>query len=68
MAKFVKTHGLTFLILLDPDFKVADRYRVTGIPTHYFIDKQGVIRAREAGSKDWSTPETWKAIEGLLLR
>jgi peroxiredoxin len=64
--KFVKMHSVTFPALLDPDFKVAKEYRVTGIPTHYFIDKTGVIRAREVGSKDWSKPETWKVIEGLL--
>lgn len=68
VAKFVKQHGLTFPIVLDPDFKVAGEYRVTGIPTHYFIEKTGVIRSRDVGSKDWSKPETWKAIEGLLGR
>lgn len=67
-AKFVEKHRLTFSVLLDPDFKVAGEYRVTGIPTHYFIDKTGVIKSREVGSKDWSKPETWKAIEGLLRR
>jgi len=67
-ARFVKKHGLTFPVLLDPDFKVAGEYRVTGIPTHYFVDKTGVIRSREVGSKDWSRPETWKAIEELLRR
>jgi peroxiredoxin len=66
VARFVKTHAVTFPILLDPDFKVAQEYRVTGIPTHYFIDKKGFIRTREVGSKDWSKPETWKAIEGLF--
>lgn len=66
VVKFAKTHGITFLILFDPGFKVADQYRVTGIPTHYFIDKTGVIKSRRVGSKDWSKPETWKAIEELL--
>ncbi len=66
VAKFTKTHGVTFPALLDPDGKVARTYRVTNIPTHYFIDKQGTIRAREVGPKDWSRPETWKVIEALL--
>ena len=54
------------LALLDPDAKVAIRYQVTAIPTHYFIDKTGVIRSREVGPKDWRKPETWRVIEGLL--
>ncbi len=66
VEKFVKTHGVTFPALLDPDGKVARVYRVTKIPTHYFIDKHGIIRSREVGPKDWSGPETWKAIEVLV--
>lgn len=66
VARFVKAHGVTFPVLLDPDFEVAGEYRVTGIPTHYFVDKAGVIRSREVGSKDWGKPESWKAVEGLL--
>jgi peroxiredoxin len=38
----------TFLI--DPDGKVVDRYMVGGLPTHFFIDKDGVIRAIYAGA------------------
>lgn len=68
VAKFMKTHALTFPVLLDPDLRVAREYRVTAIPTHYFIDRQGVIRSPEVGAKDWSRPETWKAVEGLLQR
>ncbi len=66
VTKFMETHGVTFYALLDRNGKVAQQYRVTAIPTHYFIDKNGVIRSREVVSKDWSLPETWKAIEGLL--
>lgn len=66
VAKFVKTHAVKFPVLLDPDFTVAQEYRVTGIPTHYFIDRKGIIRSREVGSKDWSRPGTWRAIEELL--
>lgn len=66
VAKFTETHALTFPVLLDPDLRVAREYRVTAIPTHYFIDRQGVIRSRGVGAKDWSKRETWKAIEGLL--
>lgn len=38
----------TFLI--DPDGKVVDRYMVGGLPTHFFIDERGVIRAIYAGA------------------
>ncbi|MGH2650617.1 MAG: peroxiredoxin family protein [Actinomycetota bacterium] len=66
VATFTKMHGVTFPALLDPDQKVFKQYRASKIPTHVLIDRSGVIRAREVGSKDWSRPETWKAIEALL--
>ncbi len=66
VTTFMNAHGLTFPVLLDPDSRVANEYRVTAIPTHYFIDRTGVIRSREVGPKDWNRPETWKTIEALL--
>jgi peroxiredoxin len=66
VGTFMTLHGVSFPALLDPAGKVAQKYRVTAIPTHYLIDKQGVIRAREVAAKDWSQPETWKAVEALF--
>ncbi len=65
-ARFAEKHGITFLVLLDPDSEVAGEYRVGFIPAHYFIDRRGVIRAREVGGKDWTKRETWEVIEVLL--
>ncbi|MEA2574520.1 MAG: hypothetical protein QOH93_1818 [Chloroflexia bacterium] len=36
--------------LLDTDGKVVDRYLVGGLPTHFFIDKDGIIRAIYMGA------------------
>jgi peroxiredoxin len=66
VTKFTITHGVTFPAILDRDGTLARKYRVTAIPTHYFIDRKGVIRAREVAVKDWTDPETWKVIEELL--
>lgn len=41
---FVDEFGLTFHILLDQDMAVGDRYRVMGLPTTFFIDRNGTIR------------------------
>jgi len=66
VAEFATTEGLTFPILLDLDHVVAQRYRVRGIPTHYLLDRQGVIRVRAVGGQDWSRPEAWRQIEELI--
>jgi len=43
VKKFVEEMGLTFPILLDPKREVANRYRVMGLPTTYWIDSSGKI-------------------------
>lgn len=43
VKKFVKEKGLTFPVLLDSKGEVANRYRVRGLPTTYWIDPSGKI-------------------------
>lgn len=42
---FLSANGLTFPVLLDRDGAVGALYRVSVLPTTFFIDKRGVIRA-----------------------
>jgi len=41
---FGREQGLTFPLLLDPDYVVNDDYRVSLLPSTFFIDRAGVIR------------------------
>jgi peroxiredoxin len=43
VAAFVEELNLTFPIALDRDGSVSDRYRLMGLPTTFFINKDGVI-------------------------
>lgn len=47
---FVARYGLTYDIGLDVTGAVLSRYGVFGLPTHYFVDRRGVIRDRYFGS------------------
>ena len=48
-------NSITFPILNDSGNNVAATYQVTGFPTHYFIDPNGVITSINIGSMDyWS--------------
>ncbi len=49
VAEYGRTYGLTYRIGLDPTAAVMGTYRVFGLPTHYFIDRDGVIRDRYFG-------------------
>jgi cytochrome c biogenesis protein CcmG/thiol:disulfide interchange protein DsbE len=47
---FQETSGMTYRVLLDPKGQVANLYNIKGIPTTYFIDKDGIIRYVKVGT------------------
>jgi cytochrome c biogenesis protein CcmG, thiol:disulfide interchange protein DsbE len=49
---YVTRYGLTYTIGMDVTGAIMHTYRVFGIPTHYFIDRTGVIRDRVFGPLD----------------
>ncbi len=42
---FVNEYNLTFPIPLDRDNSVSQLYAISGLPTTFFIDRQGIIRS-----------------------
>ncbi len=42
---YAQDFGMQFPIAIDRDGEVADAYRLLGLPTTYFIDRQGVVRS-----------------------
>ena len=63
---FVKELGLTYPILLDPDFRVDDEYLIQSVPTTILVDRDGVITHRMVGARNWNTPESRDLIQKLL--
>ena len=49
VQQFADRLGLTFAHVPDPQTALAANYRVMGIPAHFFIDRQGVLRATHVG-------------------
>ena len=47
--------GLTYVKVPDPDTSLAAEYRILGIPSHFFIDKAGVLRQIKVGTLDAGT-------------
>jgi len=43
------SYNLTFPLLVDEEAKTAEIYRVTGLPTSFFIDETGKIREKHIG-------------------
>lgn len=44
---YVKRYKVPYDVLLDEESKVAENYRIIGIPTFFFVGKDGVIKAIE---------------------
>ncbi len=49
---YVTRYGLTYTIGMDVTGAIMHTYGVFGIPTHYFIDRDGIIRDRVFGPLD----------------
>jgi len=46
---FITANKYDFHVLMDNDSKVVDRFKVSGIPTKFVIDKNGIIRFKAVG-------------------
>ena len=49
VQSFVDRLGLHFAVLLDPEARVQDLYRVRGYPTTFLVDPEGVVRVQHIG-------------------
>ena len=57
VSDYVKRTGTTFTTGVDQTTSIAAQYRIVGIPTHFFIDREGVIREWRIGSMSKKTME-----------
>lgn len=54
---YVERTGLTYTVGLDQTTEIAAQYRIVGIPTHFFVDRDGVLREWRIGSMSKKTME-----------
>jgi peroxiredoxin len=62
-VEYMKMNGYTMPVLLDYDTKVARDYWVRGVPETYIIDKEGIVREKTIGRRQWDSPEAIGLIE-----
>jgi len=41
--KYIRKNNITFDVFLDVESKVANMYGLIGVPTFYFVDKDGIV-------------------------
>lgn len=65
VSEYASRVGLTYVTVPDPDSRLATDYRILGIPSHFFIDRTGVLRELKVGTLD---PPAMDAVLGDLTR
>lgn len=66
VAGFVHDNALTFAVWHQPGGEVRRAYRTTGVPESFLIGRDGRIRKRVAGAKEWDDAATIAEIRRLL--
>lgn len=65
---FLEKNKVVHTVLSDPDGKIFDSYRVTGIPTTVIIDAEGRVMFRHVGYSPGDEERLAREIESLLAR
>lgn len=66
LEPYVRNLKLTFPILLDPDSKTSDRWRVTAIPATFLVRPGGDVTGMVTGAREWNSKEMRSLVERLL--
>jgi peroxiredoxin len=66
VKEFVDGLGLTFTVLHDPSGRIESRYQVSGLPTTFVIDRDGRIRRKVLGAREWDEPPLADEIRQLV--
>lgn len=66
VSPFVKKHGLTFPVGLDPKMQLAASYGVWALPSTFIIDRQGNRAHFANGPRDWDGPAAHALFDALL--
>ena len=63
---FTADYPVSFPLLMDLDSHVINHYPVIGLPTTFIIDKQGRLRYRAIGTRNWDDESVIQLIDTLL--
>ena len=66
LEPYVRNLKLTFPILLDPDSKTSDRWRITALPATFLVRPGGDVSGVAMGAREWNSDEMRALVERLL--
>ena len=66
IGEFVDSFGLTFTILHDEGMKTSRSYQTFKYPETYIIDRDGRVKSKVVGERDWVAPSVIRDLVALL--
>ncbi len=63
---YLKSYGVTFPNLLDPNGRVYPIFNVRYTPTNFLVNRRGEVVGGSLGYRDWDSPESHSLIQALL--
>jgi cytochrome c biogenesis protein CcmG, thiol:disulfide interchange protein DsbE len=63
---FVKSLNLTFPVLVDSWGQTDKRYKLMGVPETYIIDREGTLREKVIGPRDWTRLDNLQILTRLI--
>ena len=66
VRRFLRETGVSFPVLLDRAGEVRRRYEVWALPFTYLVGRDGRLRGRAVGERDWDGPAARAVVEALL--
>ncbi len=66
LEPYIRHHKLTFPILLDPELKTSNAWRVAGLPATFVIRPGGEAVGMAFGAREWNSAEMRALLETML--
>jgi cytochrome c biogenesis protein CcmG/thiol:disulfide interchange protein DsbE len=63
--RFLVNRHVDFITVWDPKETASTKYKTTGWPETFVIDRQGRVRRRFIGATDWNDPEIARFLKTL---
>jgi cytochrome c biogenesis protein CcmG/thiol:disulfide interchange protein DsbE len=66
LEPYIRNLALTFPILLDPESKTSDAWRVTSLPATFVIRPGGEVAGVAVGAREWNSEPMQALLERML--
>lgn len=66
VAPFMRKNKLNLPVLFDPERAIAGSYGTYKFPETYIVDRQGVVRLKVIGPRDWADPANVQVLRNII--